>query len=265
MGFKVVMTNHGPDYERKKWNLPAKVILWKGEWLGSVFSNAVICISETIASGIRRRFHREVTVIPNGVDIPELAKTHEILKKYGLEKGKYVLAVGRFVPEKGFHDLIDAFGHRNDGWKVVIVGDADHEDEYSRGLKIKIAAKVKAGIPIVLTGRLTGTPLKEIYSHAGLFVLPSYYEGLPIVLLEAMSYGLSCVVSGIPANKEVSLGEDRYFKAGDVGVLAKKIEEFIERPMSGDEKRQQIDMVRAKYDWDDIAKKTLKVYERVLK
>jgi len=95
--------------------------------------------------------------------------------------------------------------------------------------------------------------------------MPSYYEGLPIVLLEAMSYGLSCVVSDIPANKEVGLMENRYFKPGGIDVLAEKIEEFMKRPMSEDERRQQIKMVRKKYDWDDIAKNTLKVYEGVLK
>ncbi len=91
--------------------------------------------------------------------------------------------------------------------------------------------------------------------------MSSYYEGLPIVLLEAMSYGLSCVVSGIPANREVGLMEDRYFKPGDIDALSKKIKEFMKRPMSEDERGRQIETVRAKYSWDDIAKNTLKVYE----
>jgi alpha-maltose-1-phosphate synthase len=101
----------------------------------------------------------------------------------------------------------------------VIVGDADHEDRYSKDLKEKAA-----GTPgIILTGFLSGNPLQELYNHAGLFVLPSYYEGLPIVLLEAMSYGLSCIVSDIPANREVGLPEESYFKAGDINAVAEKI------------------------------------------
>jgi glycosyltransferase involved in cell wall biosynthesis len=99
------------------------------------------------------------------------------------------------------------------------VGKADHEDRYSRSLKKK-ADNTKN---IILTGYLTGKPLQELYSHDGLFVLPSYYEGLPIVLLEAMSYGLSCIASDIPANKNVGLDNDRFFKAGDVNAIAAKI------------------------------------------
>jgi len=144
--------------------------------------------------------------------------------------------------------------------KLVIAGDADHEDEYSRSLKEK-AAKYSN---IVLTGFISGKPLAELYSHAGLFVLPSYYEGLPIVLLEAMSYGLSCIASDIPANREVSLAENRYFKAGDIEGLRKKIEEFIASGLlDGQAKTDQIKRVAGKYDWDLIAGRVMEVYKMV--
>ena len=116
------------------------------------------------------------------------------------------------------------------------------------------------GQRIVLTGRLTGKPLSEIYTHAGLFVLPSYYEGLPIVLLEAMSYGLSCIVSDIPANREVELAEDRYFAPGDIKGLSAKLEEFIARTLT-EEKLDQIKHIGQNYDWGKIAEKTLEVYK----
>ena len=120
------------------------------------------------------------------------------------------------------------------------------------------------GQRIVLTGRLTGQPLSEIYTHAGLFVLPSYYEGLPIVLLEAMSYGLSCIVSDIPANKEVELAEDRYFAPGDIKGLSAKLEEFIARTLTEEEKLNQIKYIEQNYDWGKIAEKTLEVYKTVV-
>jgi len=144
--------------------------------------------------------------------------------------------------------------------KLVIIGDADHEDDYSKGLW----AKSKGATDVILTGRLTGQPLQELYSNAGLFVLPSYHEGLPIVLLEAMSYGLSCITSDIPANREVELNEGRFFKAGDVEALAVKMKEFIDRPLIEGEKRRQMDMVVERYDWQRIAEKTLEVYGRVV-
>ena len=222
-GLQVIMTHHGPDYERKKWNGIARLILKMGERNGCRKADEVICISEPIAQSIREKYCRNPIVIPNGVEISSKVETVEVLRRFGLEKGKYVLTVSRFVPEKGLHDIIEV----QSPYKIVIVGDADHIDKYSR--KLKEQAKMHQNV--ILTGRLTGLPLQELYSHAGLFVLPSYYEGLPIVLLEAMSYGLSCVVSDIPANREVQLSEERYFKPGDVKALGLKIKQFIGEKM----------------------------------
>ncbi|MBV6465430.1 MAG: glycosyltransferase [Candidatus Brocadia sp. AMX3] len=264
LGLKVVMTNHGPDYQRKKWNKLAKMSLKLGERLGSRWANAIICISESIAEAIRKEYNREVTVIPNGVTIPEVLQTDDTLRKYGLQKGKYILAVGRLVPEKGFHDLMNAFNYfqtpkyqfLNDGWKLAIVGSADHEDQYSLDLK----EKARKNCDIVLTGFLAGKSLSELYSHAGLFVLPSYHEGLPIVLLEAMIYGLSCIASDIPANRNVELSENRFFKVGDPEALAITMKEFVGKPTNENERRKQIDTIAKKFDWEKIAEKTLKVF-----
>lgn len=268
LGLKVVMTHHGPDYKREKWGKLAKLVLRLGEFLGVVFSNKVIAISKTVAVKIKNKFKIEATVIPNGIVMPEVLKSEKALKKDSLVKSKYILTVGRFVPEKGFHDLCKAFDHArintncidNNPWKLVIVGNADHEDKYSLQLKEK-AGKNKN---VVLTGFLTGKPLQELYSHAGLFILPSYYEGLPIALLEAMSYGLSCIVSDISANRNVELPEDRYFKAGEVKALAQKIREFIDKPLSEEERSKQLNMVAEKYNWEKIADETLEVYKNVL-
>ena len=284
LGLKVVMTNHGPDYQRKKWTRLAKLVLKLGEFLGIKFANGVIAISQTIADQIRRKYKKEVAVIPNGVVIAQIAQSDDVVKKYGLTKGKYILSVGRFVPEKGFHDLIDAYTRiyterntqintdketnthglkiRMDAdkdWKLVITGDADHPDRYSQSLKEKASQNRN----VILTGSLNGGALQELYSNAGLFVLPSYYEGLPIVLLEAMSYGLSCIASDIPPNREVGLSEERFFKPGDVKALAGKIKEFMDKPLTDEEKRRQIDMVAKKYNWEKIAAQTLQVYREV--
>ena len=141
------------------------------------------------------------------------------------------------------------------------MGRADHEDRYS----IDFKEKAVKNSDIILTGFLTGMPLQELYSHAGLFVLPSYYEGLPIVLLEALSYGLSCIASDIPANRSVGLlSDDRFFKPGDVSSLAKKIEEFFNKPLTEEEKRKQINNIAEKYNWEKIAERTLKVYKNLV-
>ena len=270
LGIKVVITSHGSNYKHLKWGKFAKIILRIGEFLGVFYANEVIAISKNIADEIKKKYNRDVTVIPNGVTIQKIIQTEDVLKKYKLEKGKFLLAVGRFVPEKGFHDLIEAFNLfqletrdsqiPNDTWKLVIVGRADHEDKYSLDLKEKAGKNNN----IILTGFLTGEPLQALYSHAGLFVLPSYYEGLPIVLLEAMSYGLSCIASDIPANRNVELSENRFFRLGDIIELNTKIHEFIDRPLNDEEKRRQINLIAERYDWEKIAEKTMEVY-RIIK
>lgn len=261
LGMKVVVTSHGPDYRRKKWPLLARIFLRFCEWMGMTFANKIIAIAENIADDINKKFKRDAAVIPNGVEIPVPSDTVEILKKYGLKDKRYILAVGRFVPEKGFDYLIEAYNQCDfDHWKLVITGDADHEDKYSINLKAKSGRNGN----IVLTGFLKGRILHELYSHAGLFVLPSYHEGLPIVLLEAMSYGLSCIASDIPANKSVELSIDRFFKAGDIESLKLKIKEFINIPWEKEDGKRQVDMMAENYNWEKIADETLKVYRQVI-
>lgn len=265
LGIKVVMTNHGPDYDRKKWNGLAKLVLKSGEYLGSKFANEVINISETIRIYTKEKFHREAVLIPNGVKIPQVVCDEQSSESYQLNQKKYLFSAGRFVPEKGFHDLIAAFNgvcadKELSDWKLVIAGAADHEDQYSRNLK-ELAAENDR---IVLPGFLKGEALQALFSQAGLFILPSYHEGLPIALLEAMSYGLPCIVSDIPANLEVPLEQDRYFPVGNEKALQEKLRYFMNRPFSSDEKDRQIEKIKQLYNWDEIATSTMKVYRKVV-
>ena len=199
LGMKVVMTNHGPDYDRQKWGRLAKTVLKAGQSMGTRFANRVIVISTTIAGILADKYGRNDTeLIYNGVTRPVKSARTDYIASLGLAPRRYVVAIGRFVREKGFHDLIEAFGKSGlaSTHRLVIAGDADHEDDYSRALKAQAKA---AGV--VLTGFIKGEPLTQLMAGAELFVLPSYHEGLPISLLEAMSYGLDVVVSDIPANR----------------------------------------------------------------
>ena len=261
MGMKVVVTHHGPDYERKKWGLFAKCALRLGECLGSVFSNARICISKNIGDSIKAKYKKDAYIIPNGVDVQGEASSNEMLEKYSLRENKYIFALGRFVPEKGFIDLINAYNRANpDGCTLVIAGAADHESDYSR----KVHEKAKENKNIILTGFLSRKEVNELYRNAGFFVLPSYYEGLPIVLLEALSHGLLCLVSDIPANRNVTLPEENFFEAGDVEELSEKIILFAKKSMSSAEKSEQIEYIRRDFGWENIARDTLNVYKNVV-
>jgi len=256
LGLKVVVTNHGPDYDRQKWGKFAKKMLMLGEKLGTKYANKVIVISNVINNILKTKYQKEDCIpIYNGVNIPTKSISTKYIESLGLEKGKYIIAVGRFVEEKGFHDLIDAYKNIDTDIKLVLVGDADHESLYSIDLKKRAKEN-----DIVLTGFIRNERLNQIFSHAKLFVMPSYHEGLPIALLEAMSYNLDVLVSDIPANLEVKLEEDDYFIVGDVKNLKIK----LIKKMKKNTKRNFIEIIKNKYNWDNIAKQTFRVYKNIL-
>lgn len=257
LGLKVVMTHHGPDYNRKKWGRIARMILRTGERCGVKFSSHVIVISDVINNLIKKRYNRyDATLIFNGVNRPVKSTATDYIGSLGLETGKYVIALGRFVAEKGFHDLIDAFNETEaskSGYKLVIAGDADHEDDYSQALKAKAN---DAGA--ILPGFIKGERLNELMSNASLFVLPSYHEGLPIALLEAMSYDLDVLTSDISANMIGELSADDHFPVGDVQALACS----IDRKLNNAATPRRYDLSR--YDWDNIAIKTSDIYSKLV-
>lgn len=249
-GLKVVFTHHGPDYDREKWGRLAKAMLRLGERLGVRYADDVIVISDVIRNIVKDKYGRtqKVHLIYNGVPSPEICDYPEYFSSLGIESGKYVLGMCRFVPEKRLHDLVEAC-RGLEGYKLVLAGDADFEDDYSRRLK---ADAKESGA--VLTGFIRGRKLHSLLSHAACYVLPSSHEGLPIALLEAMSYKCKVLVSDIPANLEVGLGNGNYFHCGDVADLREKLNAVL---LSSGE--VQYDMT--KYDWDRIARQVFEVYE----
>lgn len=259
---RVVVTHHGPDYDRERWSYLARWLLRLGENLGMRYSMRTIAVSKVICDLVKRKYDVDATLIPNGVALPELPTDDHVLRKFHLDRKRYILLVSRFVQEKRHLDLINAFEKAClVGWKLVLVGDADHPDQYSRRIRT-IAARIPN---IVLTGLQSGSSLAELYANAGLFILPSSHEGLPIAMLEAMSYGLPVYASDIPANLEVGLPSDNYFPLGNVEYLSNLIKAFVNvKSLSADMHNYRA-LIRDRYDWREIAKKTLVVYQSVLK
>lgn len=258
LGLKVVTTHHGPDYDRKKWGLFAKWMLKLGERNGALYSNEVIVISHVIEDILKSKYNRDSNLIFNGVSVPHVSGKTDYLESLGLSAGKYVLAVGRFVKEKGFDLLIDAFVKACvHDYKLVIAGDADHEDEYSLILRRKAADN-----GVVLTGFVRGEKLSQLLAHAALFVLPSFHEGLPISLLEAMSYRRDVLVSDIPANKLPELAADDFFHCGNVDALVAGMKSKLSHSSDAAVMERSYDL--SNYDWDNIARQTVNVYDKVM-
>lgn len=251
LGMKVVFTHHGPDYDRDKWGEAAKFMLKLGERMGTTFANEVIVISKVIDNILIKKYGRkDCHLVYNGVPEPEICDFPEYFEELGIEKGKYILGMCRFVPEKNLHHLVEAFSKIDTkGCKLVLAGDTDFEDDYSR--QLKATAKEQG---VILTGFIKGRKLHSLLTHTRCFVLPSSHEGLPIALLEAMSYKLPVIVSNIPANLEVGLNKNNYFPVGNIDALANKLQQNINLPYA------HVNYDMSAYNWDHIAEQISQIY-----
>ena len=257
LGLKVVFTHHGPDYNRDKWGRIAKAALRFGERMGSRFAHEVVVISDVINDIIRRKYGRtDAHLIYNGVSEPVVIEDTAYLDSLQIASKKYVFAMGRFVPEKNFHLLIEAFSRiEHSGYRLVIAGDSDVADAYSK--RLKSLAEEKG---VILTGFIKGEPLYTLLTHAALFVLPSSHEGLPIALLEAMSYGLPILTSDIPANLAVGLPSSCYFHYDNNAIenLTSSLQQKLLAPTL-----PLYDL--SAYNWNHIATQTASIYQNLRK
>jgi glycosyltransferase involved in cell wall biosynthesis len=261
LGLKVVVTHHGEDYNREKWSWAVRGVLQVGEMLAMRFAHKRIAISRSIEKLVSAKYGKPCEVIPNGVTLPDLPLHDDKVVELGLEAGRYVLTVGRLVPEKRQLDLLRAFcDARPEGWKLAIVGGADHKSKHADLL----ASEARLAKDVVMMGFQTGEALRQLYAHAGLFVLPSSHEGLPIVLLEALSYGLPVLVSDIPSNLEVVSDPAHIFAMGNIHELSAKISALSGLRLCPAEREALRRGSTHRYDWAEIAARTSAVYDEIV-
>jgi glycosyltransferase involved in cell wall biosynthesis len=260
-GLRVVVTHHGADYEREKWGPLAKAVLRVGERLGVGFANRPIVVSPVLKDAVEARYGVGATQIQNGAPLATPRRTRHTLRRFDLRPGRYVLCVARLDRGKRQHDLIAAFkAARPPGWMLAIVGEIDEADRYHQ----ELLAQAAGDAAIVFTGYQSGPPLHELYSHAGLFVLPSAGEGHPIALLEAAVYEVPILASAIPANLALPLPRDRYFPVGDTQALTDKLRVMTQRTGAARAERRSVHAaVRASYSWREAAEATRSVYRYV--
>lgn len=257
---KVVQTVHGLDHQRAKWGLAARSVLGTAHWMSARVPDLTIAVSAELATHYWRDMGRPAWLVPNGVNPGPPTARSDTLRTFGLQPYKYLLFVGRFVPEKAPDELIRVFGRIPGDIRLVLAGDSSHTADYAAELK-RLAQQDDR---IVFTGYVYGRVLSELYGNALAFVLPSHLEGLPLTLLEAAAHGVPIVASDIPPHREVlgvSRPGGRTFPVGNEAALLAALQAVIN---GAPEERAAAaglrDLVLASYDWDAAATRTEQLY-----
>jgi len=258
---KTVVTVHGLDWQREKWGSLARRVLQVGEQTSVGFPDRTIVVSRALRTHYLQQHRQATDYIPNGI-VPANYRSRDLLDKAGIT-GPFILFVGRLVPEKGCHLLLDAWNRLSStvrqGTKLVIAGDAGFTPGYVDDLKKMASSDVE------FLGYVHGPVLDELYTNALFLVLPSTLEGLSITLLEGMSYGRCCLVSDIPPNVEAAGGHALLFKSGDGGDLRDKLVQLLGDPdlcrQLGD--KGQLHAIE-NYSWDRVAAMTADLYREML-
>lgn len=256
---KVIVTIHGLDWQRAKWGRFASRYIKYGEKQAVKNADEIIVLSRGVQDYFEKNYGRKTVFIPNGVNKPIIRKADEIKKLWGIEKDSYVLFLGRIVPEKGLLYLIEAWKNIKTNKKLVIAGGSSDTQEFMDKLK-----EMSEGYDsVIFAGFQQGQVLEELYSNAYIYCLPSDLEGMPLSLLEAMSYGNCCVVSDISECTEVVEDKAVVFKRSDANDLKSVLQKLLdETQMVNSYKNSASDYICSKYNWDDVVDKTMELYRK---
>ena len=257
-GKRVVVTIHGIDWQREKWKSGfGSKFIRQGEKNAVKYADEIVVLSKGVQDYFKDTYGRETRFIPNGVNRPEIQSAKLITEKFDLTKDSYILFLGRLVPEKGLRYLIEAFKAVKTNKKLVIAGGSSDTDSFMKELQ----ESAKSDNRIIFTGFVQGQLLDELYSNAYIYTLPSDLEGMPLSLLEAMSYGNCCLVSDIPECVEVVEDKALVFKKSDTEDLRTTLQKACEHPESVAELKQTAaDFICQKYNWDNVVEETVKLY-----
>ena len=256
-GKRCVATIHGLDHQRAKWGRFASWYILTGEKCAAKFADEIIVLSNSVKNYFKETYNRETVYIPNGIVPAEKKEASEITDKFALEKDSYILFLGRLVPEKGIRYLIEAYKSVKTDKKLVIAGGSSDTAEFEK----EIRAMASDDERIVFTGFVQGRMLEELYSNAYFYALPSDLEGMPLSLLEAMSYGNCCLTSDISECADVIGDYGITFCKSNVDSLKEKLQLLCDSPETVQKyKSKSASYICCKYNWDDVVDKTLRLY-----
>lgn len=256
-GKRCVCTIHGLDHQRAKWTGFARKYILFGEKMAVKFADEMIVLSRGVQEYFQEAYGRKTIFIPNGVNLPECKNADLITSEFGLKKDDYILFLGRIVPEKGLRYLVEAFKQVDTDKKLVIAGGSSDTEDFWNELKDMSQDDER----IVFTGFVQGQLLEELYSNAYVYTLPSDLEGMPLSLLEAMSYGNCCLVSDIAECAEVVEDKAVTFVKSDVTDLEEKMQWLCDNhEVVMKYKSEAAEFICGKYNWDEVVDRTLDLY-----
>lgn len=257
VGIRTVATIHGLDWRRAKWGKLASTYIKMGEKAAATKADGLIVLSKSAQSYFKNAYGRTATFIPNGIEVKQPRGVNHIKEKWGLDKGSYLLYLGRLVPEKRPELLIEAFKKLDTDKKLVIAGGGSDTSEYEAFLRTAAQGDPR----ILFTGFVNGAPLGELYSNCLAYVLPSDVEGMPMSLLEAMAYGCCCVTSDIPECADVLAGNGVTFEKGSAGSLQSALKALlVECDRAAALGAAAKAHVEKTYNWDSVVERTLELY-----
>jgi glycosyltransferase involved in cell wall biosynthesis len=260
---RVIVTCHGLDWARAKWGRTSRWVLRQGERNALKFADDMIAVSEDLQDYFQTTYGRDTHYVPNApASYAPSDPLFQFGRSLGLDQQKYFVFLGRLVPEKRPDLLLEAFSQlEQHGWKLAIVGGDSDSQGFAETLRKQYASE-----RIVFVGELTGAKLAEIVRGAGLMVLPSDVEGMPLVLLEAMNENVPVLASDIDVHQKLLANcRGLLFEAGQVEACREQMEWAIEHENSLAQMAELARYhVRTVYTWDEIVQQTLAVYDRAL-
>ena len=261
VGTKTILNVDGLDWKREKWPTIAKKYIQFAEYLATKLPNLYITDSEVVQNYYHERYKSTPPYIPYGSDV-EILPPGETLAKYGLESGKFILFVGRLVPENCAHHLIDAFKSLDSDLKCVIVGGAAYADEYINSLKARAAVDSR----IIFTGYVFGNGYNELGSNAEIFVETSGVGGTHPALTEAMGFGNCVIVHNTPENLE-TIGDAGFSYDGKIGAedLLKVLKNVLSRKdFIKDYRSRARARAKSKFSWEIVTDEYEKLFSELI-
>ncbi len=195
-GIPSILQIDGLDSERAKWPRAARAYLRMAERLSPRLATIAVTDSDEVARTFAERYGHTIEAIPYGASLPDPGGT-AWCDRLGVEPGKFILFVGRLVPENNAHLLVAAHRLLDTDWPLVIVGDAPYADRYIAELK------ASAGPNVRFPGYVFGDGYRELVHRCGIMCVPTEVGGTHPVIIEAMAAGACLVVSDHAPNVEV--------------------------------------------------------------